>query len=200
VDARQLFLNNHARAHSSAIPGGGMEDGLCEGLSHKQLRQCPDNRFNSLAWLLWHLARTEDVAVNSVLRDVEEVFDRDDWLERLGVTTRHIGTGDTKEEVRQLSERLDLTALRLYRVAVGQETQSWAAELDFGTLEALVTPEDVRRAQERGAFGEHLMGEFLGWWSGSPRGSLLSWATVGHNLFHMGEAFAVRKMLKAVDS
>jgi hypothetical protein len=97
MDARTLFLMGHAFCHSAAQNSDetdGREDRLCAGLTESELRLCPEGYHNSIAWLLWHMARCEDVMVNTVLRNVPEVLD-DGWLNRLGVSTRHIGTGDT---------------------------------------------------------------------------------------------------------
>lgn len=62
------------------------------------------------------MARCEDVAVNTLLRGGEEVLDRDAWLPRLGITSRHIGTGATVAEVAAISQTIDLAALRAYWV------------------------------------------------------------------------------------
>jgi hypothetical protein len=116
MDARTLLLDHQRWVHSTSVTPRGwewkMEDAVCEGLTDDQLRRCPQENLNSIAWLLWHMARCEDVAVNTVLRGEQEVLDQGNWLPRLGSATRHIGTGDTHEEVRELSERIDLVALR----------------------------------------------------------------------------------------
>jgi hypothetical protein len=86
MDARDLFLIEHARVHSAAVaPAGGplwLEDALLRGLSDDQLRWRTDGG-NSLAWLLWHMARIEDVAVNVVLAAGGQVLAEEDWRGRL---------------------------------------------------------------------------------------------------------------------
>jgi hypothetical protein len=82
MDALKLLLDNHAWVHSRPVTPDGMrsiEDELCEGLTEQQLRQCPRHTHNSIAWLLWHMARYEDVAVNSVLRGLQKF-----WIETTG--------------------------------------------------------------------------------------------------------------------
>src|SRR5919199_2488321 len=125
------FLAEHARVHSAAIgplhdwhvaPGFSIqreEDTICDGLSDAQLRQMPGG-LNSIAWLLWHLARCEDVGVNLMLRGRSEVLDDEQWLPRLQVETRHIGTGASEDEVRQFSACVDVGMLRAYRAALGR--------------------------------------------------------------------------------
>src|SRR5919202_998908 len=96
MNARQLLLADHARVHSRAATGSAdlsMEDVLCDGLTDEQLRGRPADGMNSVAWLLWHHTRIEDVVVNTLVRGVPEVLDRGGWPDRLGVEARHVGTG-----------------------------------------------------------------------------------------------------------
>jgi hypothetical protein len=198
MDALKLLLDNHAWVHSSAVAADAMrhiEDELCEGLTEEQLRQCPPNNNNSIAWLLWHMARYEDVAVNSVLRGGTEVLDRDNWLVRLALDRRQAGTEDTPEDVKLLSEQIDITGLRAYRAAVGQETRNWLVDLDFQTLDAVVTRGDVRRAADRGTFGERASWVIEFWEQGWRRGEFLSWLIAGHNFMHLGEARVTRGLV-----
>jgi hypothetical protein len=198
MDALKLLLDNHAWVHSKAVNPDGMrhiEDELCEGLAQEQLRQCPPNTNNSIAWLLWHMARYEDVAVNSVLRGVTEVLDRDNWLARLGLDRRQAGTEDTPDDVKRLSEQIDIGGLRAYRAAVGQETRTWLVDLDFQTLDTVVSREDVGRAVDRGTFGERASWVIEYWEQGWSRGEFLSWLIAGHNFMHLGEARVTRGLV-----
>ncbi len=199
MDARTLLLDHQRWVHSTSVTPSGwewkMEDSVCAGLTDAQLRCCPQDNLNSIAWLLWHMARCEDVAVNTVLRGEQEVLDRDNWLLQVGSGTRHIGTEDTSEEVRKLSARVDLTALRAYRAAVGHETRGWLSALDFTTLEGVVTLDDVERARKRGAVSERATWVLEYWERNVARTTLLSWLAVGHNYFHMGEARVIRGLL-----
>ena len=64
---------------------------------YEQLRRRPVKGSNSLAWLLWHMARIEDVAVNVVVANRRQVFD-EGWAERLKVPRRnamHLGEAIT---------------------------------------------------------------------------------------------------------
>jgi hypothetical protein len=193
MDALALFRLEHARAHSAAVaPEGGplwLEDAVTAGLTEEQLRLRPGGA-NSLAWLLWHTARIEDVAVNVVLAGRSQVLD-DDWASRLGISRPDVGNGMADTEVGDLSARVDLAALRGYRGAVGQRTRDVMADLGAEDLAAPVSAGDVARAAEAGAFGER--GRWLRtFWEGRPRAWLLSWTGAGHSYLHFGEAMALR--------
>ncbi|MCB0107976.1 MAG: DinB family protein [Caldilineaceae bacterium] len=171
-------------------------EGLLCDLSNEELRQSPAAKFNSLAWLLWHMARCEDVAVNTVIRNTAEVLDGDNWPGQLSVSTRHIGTGDTYAEMVALGRNIDIEALRAYRDAVGRETQAWAQTVDFATLNGFITVEDAHRAALRGAFGPHAQWVESLWADGKRTHAwILVWLAGGHNHSHIGEGYVIRGLL-----
>ena len=104
MDALEFFALRYDNVHTV------MTSRLLDGLTDEQLRQRPHG-VNSIAWLLWHLARCEDVGVNRLVVDRPQLLDDEGWLARLGVPRRDIGTGMTSDE---LSARVDLAALRDY--------------------------------------------------------------------------------------
>ena len=199
MDSKHLFLMDHATVHANAVGETAADsrvDGLLTDLSNEELRQSPAANINSIAWLLWHMARCEDVAVNTVIRNRAEVLDGDNWPDQLGVGTRHIGTGDTYTEVVAFSRKVDIEALRAYRDAVGRETRAWVNTVDFVTLNGLITVEDAHRAASRGAFGPLAQWVEPLWADGKRTHAwILVWLAVGHNHSHIGEGFVIRGLL-----
>ncbi len=174
MDARDLFMDQHSAVHSAAVAGNkaSAAERAFAGLSEEQMRVRPREDLNSLAWIMWHIARAEDIIVNPVLAGRSQVFD-DAWLRRLGIARRDFGIGMTSPEVSELTGQIDLAALREYRDAVGRRTreivggfqaEDWGGEAPAAALE---------RAAAEGAFGartDALVKAF----SGRPRAMLLS--------------------------
>lgn len=200
MDLRQIFLDRHAAVHSRAVNKAGWwkeEEIIWADLADSQLRCRPTPKHNSIAWVLWHMARCEDVAVNTVIRGTEEVLDCEQWLKPLGTSSRHIGTGATKDEVDAISQTVNLAALRDYRAAVGRTTQTLATTLDFNPLDKLVTADETQRAIARGDFGEH--GAWVGPYWGQvvwTHATFLFWLAVEHNWYHIGESWVLRSLLE----
>src|SRR5260370_34429091 len=124
MDACQLFLDQHGAVHSAAV--GGNKASAAErafaGVSDDQMRVRPREDLNSLAWLMWHIARAEDIMGNTVLSGRPQVFD-DKGLGRLGITRREFGIGITSPEVTDLTRHIELRARREYRGAVSLGTR-----------------------------------------------------------------------------
>jgi hypothetical protein len=192
MELRDLFLDQHAAVHSAAVGGNKMSaaERTFAGLTDEQMRVRPRADLNSLAWLMWHIARAEDIVVNQVLAGGAQVFD-DGWMPRLGIARRDFGIGMTGPEVTELTGQLDLAALRAYRDAVGTRTRELVSGYTAQDWEGAIAPEGVARAAAAGAFGartEVLSKAF----PGRPRALVLSNIALFHAAGHMGEAATVR--------
>jgi DinB superfamily len=195
MDLVHFFLGLHAATHDGAVSGGpaGAERWL-SGLSDDQLRQRPRRDVNSIVWLLWHMARTEDVAVNLVVTTGAQVLD-DVWARRMRIPRRDMGTGMLADEVAELSERADVAAVRAYRVAVGVRTREIARALRPEVWDETLDLTDTTRAARVGAFGpndEWIEGVGHRPWQGHSRGHQLGQTALRHNTAHIGEAVTVR--------
>jgi hypothetical protein len=190
VDAIQFFLFRHSRLH------GVLTDNLVADLTDEDLRRRPHPSVNTLAWLLWHMARTEDVAVSRFVVRQPQLFAGADWSTRLQVSRRDIGTSMTHEEVDALSAQIDLAALRAYRSAVGQRTRELVQPLRASELD------DVNEADyaERVLADEHFLSTEAAWvlgavFSGTTRGQALATLGLTHSFMHLGEAQVARALL-----
>ena len=195
MDAIQFFLKQHARLHSAAVgeaEGSSLEDLVLGELNEEQIRLRPREGLNSLAWLIWHIARTEDVMINVVIAGRPQVFDVEHWPNRLKVSRRDIGTGMDSDEVSELSAKVDIPALRAYRLSVGRKTQEVVRTLRSEELDEVVSESHLQKAVADGAFGPR-----AGWvvervWRGKTKGFLLGRNSIVHNALHLGEALSVR--------
>jgi DinB family protein len=192
MDARDLFLDQHAAMHSAAVGGNKMSaaERTFAGLTDQQMRVRPREDLNSLAWLLWHIARAEDIVVNTVLTGRSQVCD-DGWLGRLGITRRDFGIGMTSAEVTELTRQIDVEALREYRDAVGLRTREVVGGFGPGDWGGQVAAEAVNRAAGEGAFGSRTE-MMVKMFPGRPRTMVLSTIALFHSAGHMGEAATVR--------
>ncbi|HEY7983021.1 MAG TPA: DinB family protein [Ktedonobacterales bacterium] len=196
MDARDFFLLQHARLHAAGISGAAdvsFQDGLCEGLSAAQLVERPGG-MNSIAWLLWHITRFEDVVVNTVLRGAGEVLDGDDWLARLRLTSRLVGTGSGDDEVAVFGAAVAPEAVLAYRAAVGRATRAWVAGAADAALAAV--PDVAARL----ARAPRALDERAAWvaalWANKTGYALLSLPILDHGHLHLGEARVTKAHLR----
>jgi hypothetical protein len=187
----------HARVHSERVSqvenDFRYEPVSWRDLSEEQMRAMPHG-MNSIAWLIWHMARTEDAAIAHFVGDGRQVLD-EGWYERLGVSERHIGTAMTKEEAAALSAAVDMESLRGYRDAVGLRTRAIAQALPAAHWDVPVGEERLEAYRESGACPEKAPG-LIEFYRGKRKGWFLSWVACGHNYAHLGQCALVRALLR----
>src|SRR5580765_2891520 len=193
MDVRDMFLEQHAAMHSAAVGGNKMSasERAFTGLTDEQMRVRPREDLNSLAWLMFHISRAEDIFVNTILGARTQLFDDESWANRLAIARRDFGIGMTSAEVTELTRQIELGALREYRDAVGTRTREIVSGFKPQDREGVTTPEAVQNAADQGAFGgrtEMLVKVF----TGRPRAALLSGLALFHCSGHLGEATTVR--------
>lgn len=191
MDLLTFFLRTHAAVHAGDVSGHVFPAQRVFGeLGDDQMRMRPGKGLNSLVWILWHMARTEDAAVNPVVAGRDQVLD-DEWMRRMNVPWRIIGTGMTDDEVSEMTARADIAAVRAYRSAVGLRTREVVRALRPEAWDEIVGVEDLKRAAVAGAFRDWVEGAkypWLGW----TRGEQLASSALRHNAAHIGEAVTVR--------
>src|SRR2546426_12048782 len=106
MHVRDLFLNQHSAMHSAAVGGNkmSMAERTFGGLTDEQMRVRPREDLNSLAWLMWHISRAEDVFANLLISGRDQVLDGS-WSARLKIARPDFGIGMTKPEVSELSAK-----------------------------------------------------------------------------------------------
>jgi hypothetical protein len=197
MEMLDLVLRSHALTHGLEVGESegrfSLEYGRLRELSEDQLRIRP-NGWNSIAWLLWHIARTEDVAVNVVVADRPQVLDAGDWNARLRISRRDVGTGMTDDEVEALSAAIDIPGLLSYRRAVGLGTREVAAALPPDAWDDVAGSGALSRAVRQDAFGPS--GEWIAkFWEGKSNAWFFYWVAVGHNIMHLSQAGWVKEMI-----
>lgn len=82
---------------------------LTDGLTDDIADYRPTPSANSIAWLLWHSARVQDIQV-AHLAGVEELWTRDGWVDRFGLDLprNDTGYGHGAEEVAKVRAPADL--------------------------------------------------------------------------------------------
>jgi len=197
-EAIRLFLSQHAMVHSAAMAQSGewsFEDEVLDGLSETQLRARPAAETNAIAWLIWHMARIEDVTMNVLVAGQPQVLDESAWLSQLHLKRRDVGTSMNETEVADFSEQVDLAALHRYRVAVGRRTREIVTALQPAELQERIDPTNVHLLLAGGALAEAAYGLAQAW-GGWRKAGLLTMPATRHNFTHLNEARRIRQKLR----
>jgi hypothetical protein len=153
----------------------------------------PARGSNSIAWTVWHLARTEDVVVNTVIRGDEQLFDRDDWGARLGVSDSRIGTGFSDDEVSGFSAEINPSSLIEYWTAVSRSTSAWLDEMPLEMLDEV--PDLRKRLKDARQIVTESASWIYGAWGHKTVSYLLRGPVISHGFIHLGEMQSTRGQL-----
>jgi DinB family protein len=96
-------------------------------------RALPDT--NLLAFDLWHVARTQDWALQTLVRGVPELIDEARWQGCGALATHGIGVGLTQAQADALARQLTLADLLAYADATHTAMIGWLGEQTDDTLE-----------------------------------------------------------------
>ena len=112
-------------------------DELTDGLTEDQANYRPTPEANSIAWLIWHSARVQDVQL-APIAGVEQVWETGGWVDRFGLDLprNDTGYGHGPAEVVKVQAPADLLAG--YYHAVHSLTLEFVAGVTAEDLERIV--------------------------------------------------------------
>lgn len=114
-------------------------DDLVADLDPDTLHHRPQGTGNSIAWLLWHLARVQDDHVAGLAGASDQQAWHDGWRERLGLPfdAGDIGFGHTSDQVDAV--RIDDVGLLVgYHAEVHRRTLDYLRRVDADELDRIV--------------------------------------------------------------
>ncbi len=190
-----LFMRQHAMLHAEAMTGLGLPslaDAVYGDLAEAQFRAIPPQGEHSIAWLVWHMARIEDVTMNGLVAGSAQLLHDGGWLAQLRLMVEDTGNALDLAAIAALSQAVDVAALRAYRTAVGRRTRQIVAALQPGDLARKVDPARIEQIRASGAVGAGAEG-LLDYWSRRTMAGLLLMPPTRHNLVHLNEAWQVRQ-------
>jgi hypothetical protein len=190
VLAIEIFMQQHAMLHTAEMSRAGLwsfEDEVVDGLSEAQMRRIPPREDHSIAWILWHLTRIEDVTMNLLVSGSPQVLDGQPWLERMQTGVCDTGNSMTFAQIAELSATINLGELRAYRLSVGRRTRAIAKLLQPEQLKQKVDSSRLEQVTRSGAVPESASG-LLDYWGGLTVAGLLLMPPTRHTFIHWNEA------------
>ena len=153
---------------------------------------------NLLAFDLWHVARVQDWALQTLVRGVPELIDEPRWHDRGQLATHGIGVGMTSDRADELARSLALADMLAYADAVHGGIISW---LRAHTDEELERQPDVPAQLARyPVYLETAMREEVPWMFERPQVWRCLAPALGHNRDHLAEMDLLKRQLRARQS
>lgn len=106
------------------------------GLTAAERRHQPGPESNHIDFIVWHVARVEDMWIQMFAQGKPPIWESGGWSEKLGIPTKEIGFGFTIEQARDLPV-YDYDLMDEYAKEVRASTLAY---IDTATVEELSKP------------------------------------------------------------
>ena len=158
---------------------------------------------NPIGFIVWHMARSQDWAVNTAIRNVPEVVTRAPWPDT-SVAVAGIGTGFDHADAEDVARRANLQDLLAYADAVHADSIAWLRTQSEALLDEIpdVAAHDARHPeyQTEGFRAEMDSGpehdDAVGRKGGLPVWVFLTSVAVTHLHRHLGEVDLIKDAMR----
>lgn len=150
---------------------------------------------NLLAFDLWHVARAQDWALQTLVRGVPEVIDDPRWQGRGQLVTHGIGVGLSEAQADELARSLTLADILAYADAVHQTLMVWLGAIPDDELTR--APDVPAQLQRYPVYLEPAMREEVPWMFQQPQVWRCLFPALGHVRDHLAEMDLLKQQRRA---
>ena len=187
--SKDLFLQIHAKLHPSVVSDtdrNEVDNLLCD-LKQNEYAVMPTRKDETIAWVLWHIARIEDLTMNILVAREEQVFNQD-WRERLNSRITDTGNALTDDEIMELSRTINTEQLICYRNAVAHKTRDIIRSLSAADLKRRVRQDDIDKILSVGGVTQQENSIWLlDFWGKKDVAGILLMPPARHVMLHLND-------------
>lgn len=187
--SKELFLEIHGKLHISVLSGQEKNevDGLLEDLKEDEYAIMPTAKDETIAWVLWHISRIEDLSMNILVRGGKQVFD-EDWRTRMNSPIGDTGNALSDAEIIQLSRSLCMEEVLQYRNEVGRKSREIIQSLSADDIRRKIPAQRINRILEEGGVTNHKDSiGLLDFWAKKDIAGILLMPPTRHVLLHLND-------------
>jgi uncharacterized damage-inducible protein DinB len=142
-------------------------------LTEDQFYFRPLDKGNHIAFLFWHLVRTEDLVLNFLVQGKSPIWNEQGWDKKLGMDPRSQGTGMSDADAAAL-KITDIQEFLKYTRTVFESSEAYVKTL---------TEEKLAEARDYGMLGKQSLYNVIGG------------ITIHHGIGHLGETWYIKGLL-----
>ena len=168
-------------------------------LDRQVVQQVPTDRWHELAdqggssisWIMLHLARHHDLALNTAIRNKAPLFMA--HREALGLSSADTGAGVSEKEQPAVTAVLTAEPLMNYVDDVLAAGERWLQRISAMAFDSI--PDTGRRLDRLAQLDRTQFDWLYSMWNGRTVNWFVQWPILGHGQSHVGEAISVRNRL-----
>lgn len=188
-EAKKVFLDIHKQLHLSNIKEREENevDRLFSDLKPWEYAVMPGKDDETIAWVVWHIARIEDLTMGILTGRGNQLFD-EEWRRRIDSPIKDTGNAMTDEEIMVFSRQVNCKELLNYRMAVGERTREIVSQLTFEDMKRDVNEADLIKIREEGGVTSQKDSVWLlEFWGSKDIAGLLLMPPTRHVMLHLND-------------
>ena len=199
-ESKNLILDLHAMVYfseMSEIKQTTFEDKLWKNLEETTARTTVNKKGRTILYGLWHSTRIEDITMNLLVMGKEQLFEKDNWFDRINSPIRHTGNSLDNNQILELSSLINIEELKAYRIAVGRNSQNIIRGLSLGDLKRKVYKENLQRIlDEKAVDNTETANWLIDFWSKKDVAGIILMPCLRHQLVHINEGMDAKSRSK----
>jgi len=196
--SKSLFLEIHASLHLSEISNEikNEADKLIEDLGNNEYAIMPTSKDETIAWVLWHIARIEDLTMGILVAGEEQLFN-EEWKEKLCAPITDTGNALSDDEIMDLSKTLNIGELLRYRNEVGKRTRRIVKNLTADNMKQKVSQIRLKKILlEGGVTKQEDSIWLLDFWGKKDIAGILLMPPTRHVMLHLNDCCKWKSLLR----
>lgn len=197
-EARDIFLDIHAHLHLSEVAQIQEHevDRLIYDLSNNDYAIMPTKQDETIAWIIWHIARIEDLTMGILVAQGEQVFNAD-WQQRLHINRNDTGNAMSDDEIMDFSHHVEISELLQYRNAVGQKTREIINHLKPTDMRRKIAQFDLDKILAVGGVTKQDDSLWLlEFWGQKDVAGILLMPPTRHVMLHLNDCGRMKEMIR----
>jgi hypothetical protein len=185
MDLHQWMLNDLGAVRAKLF------DSVVAFIPTERWHEQVDGGGSSVAHLLLHIARHQDLAVTTVVRNHDALYLA--HRHALGLAEAPSGAGLAEREDPEVSAQVQHEPLLTYVNAVFDATHTWLEALGSMVLDHV--PDTAHRLTHHARLDRADLPWLYGMWNDKPIWWFVQWPVIGHGNAHVGEGISVRNRM-----
>jgi len=200
-ESKSLALSLHSMVHLSIMSGVDkktFEDELWEGLDENTFRTSQNQKGRTIAYGIWHCTRIEDITMNLLVAGDKQIFNRENWQEKINSNITDTGNAMTEDDIMEFSKNINMEELKNYRIEVGRRTRDIVENLSTEDMKRNFDKHRLQRIlDERAVLDVKASNWLIDFWGRKNVAGIILMPMMRHQVIHINESLSAKKKSKS---
>ena len=148
----------------------------------------------TIAYSIFHVFRIEDIVINTLIKNKQQIFIRDDYQNKMNALINTTGNELMKHEISDFSKTLIIDELWKYAKKVFEESNEWLSSINYDDLKITYSEVDKERIKSTNTVAESQTW-LIDYWCNKDIKGLLGMPFSRHWIMHLEASLRIRNKL-----